>query len=479
MVFSSPAFFVFFAVFFPLYVLAPARHRLSVIIAGSTVFYAWWKVSYTWLPYLLMAIAYGGAQWMERGGSDVARRRRAAATVAALFVPLIVFKYANFLYADVAGPLFGWRGRLVDVSLPLGVSFITFTLTAFVVDIYKRRFSAKHDASTVLGYVLFFPHLIAGPILRPRELIPQLERPGAARRRPAVAVAIFTIGLMKKLVFADPIGEGVDAIYRAAHASAAPITAPAALLAIYGFSAQIYCDFSGYTDMAIGLALLLGVRLPNNFLRPYSATSLVEFWRRWHITLSYWLRDYLYIPLGGSRGGRVAEVRNVIVTMTLGGLWHGANWTFVIWGVLHGIGVAVVHAFSRVFRWPLRPGDSDRLSARRGRMPAWIGLVLTFHVVTVLWIFFRAPSVGDAAHLLRAVFAGGWSDAPAVLSANLFMTLLVAVCLLLHRFDDHRRIRAAVRYVRPELRWPALAALWLIAIAVSQGSSAKFIYFDF
>src|SRR5262252_6101395 len=155
--------------------------------------------------------------------------------------------------------------------------------------------------------------------------------------------------------------------------------APAALLAIYGFSAQIYCDFSGYTDMALGLALMLGIRLPNNFFRPYAAGSIIDFWRRWHVTLSFWLRDYLYIPLGGNRNGRLQEIRNIMITMTLGGLWHGASWTFVIWGALHGLAVSVVHVLTRVLRW-------SWLSA----MPAWFAVLLTFHFVTFAWVFFRA-----------------------------------------------------------------------------------------
>ena len=465
MLFSSPAFFVFFLVYLCLHLVVPARLRVWLIIAGSTVFYAWWRVAYTWLPYALMATAYLGAIWMERAPDEVGRRRRAALAIVVLFLPLLVFKYTDFVYRDVLGPFFGWRGTLLGLPLPLGVSFVTFTLTAYVVDIYQRKFSGRQPASTVLAYVLFFPHLIAGPILRPYELIPQLNQPRkAALRRVAVPLAIFTLGLVKKLVFADQIADTVDDIYRQ---SGAGISGPSALLAIYGFSAQIYCDFSGYTDMALGLALMLGVRLPTNFLRPYTADSIVDFWRRWHITLSYWLRDYLYIPLGGSRHGRVKETRNVIVTMALGGLWHGANWTFVIWGLVHGIGVAVVHTLQRVFK-----------SSRA--MPRWLGVVITFHFVTVAWVFFRAPDVGTALQMLRAAVAGGgWASAATFAGRNAFILSLLAVFFLVHRYDDHRRVKAVVRWARPEVFWPVVVLLWVVAVTVSQGSSAKFIYFDF
>ena len=465
MLFSSPAFFVFFLVYLCFHLTVPARYRVWLIIVGSTVFYAWWRVAYTWLPYALMATAYFGAMWMERAPDDGSRRQRATIAVVILFVPLFVFKYTDFVYRDVLGPVFGFRRALLNLPLPLGVSFITFTLTAYVVDIYKRKFSGHQPASTVMAYVLFFPHLIAGPILRPYELIPQLNQPRqAALRRIAVPLAIFTLGLVKKLVFADQIADAVDAVYQQ---SAGNVTAPSALLAIYGFSAQIYCDFSGYTDMALGLALMLGVRLPTNFLRPYTADSIVDFWRRWHITLSYWLRDYLYIPLGGSRHGRVQETRNVVVTMALGGLWHGANWTFVIWGLFHGVGVAVVHALHRAFKGAYA-------------IPHWLSVAITFHFVTVAWVFFRAPDAARAVQMLRAAAAGGgWADAMAFAGGNVFILALLAVFFLLHRYDDHRHVKAAVRWVRPEVFWPAVILLWIVAVTVSQGSSAKFIYFDF
>ena len=465
MLFSSPIFFAFFAVYFLFHLLIPSRYRVYLIICGSTIFYAWWKIEYVWLPYVLMAIAYGGVAWMERAADQPARKCRAITAVAVLFLPLVFFKYTNFLYGDVVGPLFGFDGKLIDLPLPLGVSFVTFTLTAYIVDIYRRRFPSGQSVSTILAYVLFFPHLIAGPILRPIELVPQLEYPRALRRTVVTAaIAIFTLGLVKKLVFADPFALLVDAVYGQVGAP----TGPEALLALYGFSLQIYCDFSGYTDMAIGIALLLGIRLPNNFAQPYGATSIVDFWRRWHITLSYWLRDYLYIPLGGSRGGQARQARNILITMALGGLWHGANWTFVIWGLLHGIGVAAVHTMRRAFNVKTLTG-----------IPRWFGVLLTFHFVTIAWAFFRAPTVGQALHMLAGPFVGGWSGVLDVAAAEAFPVVLLVVFFLLHGLDDHRRIKWATRNLRSEIVWPLIVLLWVLAIAVSQGSSAKFVYFDF
>jgi D-alanyl-lipoteichoic acid acyltransferase DltB (MBOAT superfamily) len=462
--FSSPVFFIFFVIYFAVHQAVPARFRNYLIICGGTIFYAWWRVEYTWLPFFLTAVAFWGVVWMERALTPARRKQRATLAIVVLFLPLVVFKYTDFLYRDVIGPFAGWRGGLLSVPLPLGVSFITFTLCAYIVDTYKRTFSESHSGKTVLAYVLFFPHLIAGPILRPHELIPQLEHPGGQQlRRLALPLGLFTLGLVKKLVFADQIAPVVDELY--AHPES--LNGPSALLVFYGFAVQIYCDFSGYTDMALGLALMLGVRLPNNFFRPYAARSIVEFWRRWHVTLSFWLRDYLYIPLGGSRHGRVREARNIIVTMALGGLWHGANWTFVIWGLLHGVCVSIVHALHRV-------------AGARRRLPEWAGVLLTFHVVTIAWVFFRAPTVTGAVNVLHAaLFAGGWTLASSVFASNAFVLSLMVVFFCLHRYDDHRRVKAAFRSVRPEVLWPMMLGLWVLAIAISQGSSAKFIYFDF
>ena len=464
MLFSSPVFFLFFVIYFAVHQAVPPRFRNYLIICGGTIFYAWWRVEYAWLPFFLTVVAFWGVVWMERAPSHAARKLRTTVAIVVLFLPLVIFKYIDFLYRDVIGPFAGWQGGLLNAPLPLGVSFITFTLCAYVVDIYKRKFSESHSGPTVLAYVLFFPHLIAGPILRPHELIPQLEHPRRQLlKRLALPLGLFTLGLVKKLVFADQIAPVVDALY--AHPES--LNGPRALVAFYGFAVQIYCDFSGYTDMALGLALMLGVRLPNNFLRPYAAGSIVEFWRRWHVTLSFWLRDYLYIPLGGNRHGRVREARNIIVTMALGGLWHGANWTFVIWGLLHGVCVSIVHAVQKA-------------TGGRRLLPQWAGVLLTFHFVTVAWVFFRAPSARAAVGVLHAaLFAGGWMTASSVLAANAFVLSLIVVFFALHRFDDHRRVKAAFRSVRPEILWPIMVGLWVLAITISQGSSAKFIYFDF
>jgi len=463
MLFSSPEFFIFFLVYFIVHLFTPLKFRIYLIIFGSTIFYAWWKVDYVWLPFLLAAIAYGGLLWIEHGATRSARAWRLGITITGLFLPLVIFKYTDFIFGDVLGPLMDWRGKILNVPLPLGISFVTFTLTAFVVDIARGQYKGRPSFSHTLAYVLFFPHLIAGPILRPADLLPQFAAPRRNAIRPLAAVAIFTAGLVKKLVFADTIAVMIDATY----GNPSP-TLPEAVFAIYGFAVQIYCDFSGYTDMAIGLAMLLGIRLPNNFASPYCAGSPVDFWRRWHITLSFWLRDYLYIPLGGNRAGHLKEFRNIMVTMVLGGLWHGASWTFVIWGAVHGLAISASHLFRRIW------GDIFDQGLMR-----WIAILLTFHFVALTWVFFRAPTFAKAIGMFHALAHGSWDDMGAYSSSHLFPLVLMVVFFPVHKLDDHRRIILAIRRIRRELVWIGIAFGWVLAITISQGSSAKFIYFDF
>ena len=467
MLFSSPVFFLFFGAYLLLHILLPLRYRLPLIIVGSLVFYGYWNPWYVWIPFMFIAIAYYGSIWMMAAEEGASRRGRMAVVIAILLVPLIVVKYTGFFYNDVFGALFQVGGRIASWTLPLGISFITFTLIAYIVDVYYGRFPLERNMAMLSGLVLFFPHLIAGPILRPAELLPQLrhQKPGIGTHA-FLGVCIFTLGLTKKLVFADSFAPIVERVFAAE--GGAGLTAAEYLLGIYGFALQIHCDFSGYTDMAIGTALVLGVRLPENFQRPYVSASVVEFWTRWHITLSRWLRDYLYIPLGGNRLGYPRQVLNLLVTMALGGLWHGANWTFVIWGVAHGVGIAFVHAVRRI---PL-------LRALL-RLPRWVFVIVTFHFVAVLWIIFRAPDMVTAARVARGPFLAGWGALAPFALENAFALGLLAVFFVLHRWDDHRTVERIVRFLPRAALAPIIAAAWILAIAVSQGSSAKFIYFDF
>lgn len=469
MLFSSPPFFLFFAIYFALYLVTPARFQLALVIAGSTFFYACWIPSYVWVPYLLIGIAYVGALWIGRTRAAPGAGRRLALAVTALLLPLAIVKYGRFLYQDVLGSPLGASFSLPVIALPLGISFITFTLIAYVVEVHRGSFPVERGLGRLTGLALFFPHLIAGPILRPQQLLPRLALPRSPRRDLAVratfGIALFSLGLVKKLVIADPLGAAVDPIYAAPHASA---SAQQYLLAMYAFPIQIYCDFSAYTDMAIGLATLIGVRLPQNFLVPYGAESMTEHWRRWHITLSSWMRDYVYIPLGGNRGAFARQLCNVMLTMGIVGLWHGASFCFVLWGLYNGMLIA----FERV---------ADRLRALRPfpELPRSVRVVRTFHLIAAGGILFRAPDLATAARVAAGPFQAPLEPLSAFLYANLTVLVVLGVALATHRFDTQRQLRRAVQHLPPVLYPPLIAAAWILAIVVSSGTSAKFIYFDF
>lgn len=464
MLFSEPQFLLFFVGYVIIHILLPAQFRIYLVIAGGIVFYSWWRVDYVWVPFGLSVIAFYGAAWVDSAANQSPRKQRLWAVSIVLLLPLLIVKYAYFSLNSILGLVVDPTRVLADPAvlrwaLPLGISFITFTGLAYVMDVYRRKYPREKSLALMLSYILFFPHLIAGPILRPHELMPQLkQKRRALNARILLGISIFTLGLVKKLVFADQIAAAVEPVYL----GAAGLTAWHYLVAIYGFSVQIYCDFSGYTDMAIGLSYLLRIRLPTNFLRPYSATSLAEFWRRWHITLSFWLRDYLYIPLGGSRNGQARRIINLLITMTLGGLWHGANWNFALWGVIHGIGLGAVH-----------------LMKGRLLLPRWFGIFITFHFVTLAWVFFRAPNMATALRVLTGPFRESYGNAASTLAQAAFPVMLCMIFFATHQFDRHARLRWASVRMNKTLQSSVIVLLWIVAVTVSQGSSAKFIYFDF
>jgi D-alanyl-lipoteichoic acid acyltransferase DltB (MBOAT superfamily) len=466
--FNSPVFIAFFVCYLIAHCLTPNRYRLWTMIAGSAMFYGYWNWAFAGLPFLLVLLALL-ATWFTVSADPRQRRFRLAIGVVVLLMPLLFFKYTNFIWTDVIGALvdlegIARRGKLLTVPLPLGISFVTFTLIAYLVDVSTGKYPFKTSPRWLLGYTLFFPHLIAGPILRPHELIPQLHRGMPVRRGNLLpGMALFTVGLIKKTILADPIGTVVTTIY--AHSSGR--SAVEYLFAFYGFAVQIYCDFSGYTDMALGTALILGVRLPGNFLRPYLAASIADFWRRWHITLSHWLRDYVYIPLGGGRGGAGKTMRNVMITMAVGGLWHGANWTFLIWGVLHGAGVAGSHLLQRhAPRW-MRP-------------PNWVLVLVTFHVVALLWIFFRSPDLTTALTMLYGCLGGAsFENTAGFIKEHVFEIALMIAFFLSHPWDDGRRVRIMARTHPPIVVGAVIAMGVLLVIAIGSESPAKFIYFEF
>lgn len=467
MIFHSSIFLFFFTIYFILHLAVAPKYRLTLIILGSTLFYAYWDPYYIWVPYLLTFLSYIGALWIDVTNKKT-KQLRMLTVISILLLPLLLVKYSHFLYNDLLSPILHLGSADLKLSLPLGLSFITFTAIAYVADVYRQRYPVERRISMLTGLFLFFPHLIAGPILRPHDLLPRLNHPHSSRKglsvRTLFAITIFSIGLLKKLVFADSIAIWVDKVYE----NLEGFTALGYMLAIYGFSLQIYCDFSGYTDMAIALAILLGVKLPTNFLQPYSATSIVNFWRRWHITLSNWLRDYLYISLGGNRTGYLRQAINILITMTLGGLWHGASWTFAIWGALQGFGIAVVHGFRKLFG-----------TTFINRLPNIVWTFITFHFITFCWILFRSPDLETAYKIMCGPFTAPVGDYPVFIREHLFDILLLSLFFVTHPFDSHQNIRRMISLCPRHLLWFIIGMCWLLALTMNISSSEKFIYYDF
>jgi alginate O-acetyltransferase complex protein AlgI len=374
----------------------PARLWL---LAASLVFYGWWSWAYLALLLLTMILNWSLSSLIRSArDSDVAGAR--AITTCGIAVNLGMlgyFKYATFIAGNLAA-LTGLEFALEAVVLPLAISFHTFQQIVYLVDVLRGR-ARQYTLHDYLLFVSFFPQLIAGPIVHHHELLPQFERREIYRFQDAAfadGVTFFLFGLVKKLAIADPVGALATPIFHTAAAD--PPGAAEAWLAITAFSVGLYFDFSAYSDMAVGLARMFGIQLPYNFNSPYKATSIIDFWRRWHMTLSRFLRDYVYIPLGGNRLGVTRRYVNLMATMLLGGLWHGAAWTFVVWGALHGFYLLVNHAWS---------GFAARVEAANGRRPtlgAPLAHAMTLLAVMVAWVFFAAPSFASAISVLAGMF---------------------------------------------------------------------------
>ncbi len=467
MLFHTSAYFWLFAITFVLHwgVLRSQRQRTVLLLVSSLVFYAHWNPLLVLLVVATAVYDYVlGKRIEEAEGS-----RRRALLVAAIAVPLgllAFFKYTNFLIGT-SWPLaraLGAEGGppILDIVLPLGISFYTFETIAYVTDVYRRRIPAERNPLDYALFLLFFPHLIAGPIIRPGRFFPQIRSTHRLSwSRIETGARLFLLGLFKKAVIADQLAQIVDPVFAAPEAYGSSAVWAAALC----YAVQIYCDFSGYSDMAIGSAFALGLKLPVNFRMPYFASSPADFWRRWHISLSTWLRDYLYIPLGGNRRGRAATYRNLMITMLLGGLWHGAAWTFVAWGAWHGLLLAV----HRAIPWPAWTG---------ARVLHPLKVAATFLLVTIGWVPFRAQSFEDAATLLERMFVPtvGLVLEPPVAALVAAILALVLAAHLLATFVDLPRL---ARRLPAPLMGGALAAGLLLAQLLTPDAGGAFIYFQF
>jgi alginate O-acetyltransferase complex protein AlgI len=447
MVFTSFVFLKFFTVvFIGLWLTRTRTLRQLLILVASAFFYAYWKPAYLLLLLTPSMIDYWCSIHIE-DSEDPSRRR------AWLLVSLITnlgllayFKYTNF-FIDNIGMLLGRQIPHLDIVLPVGISFYTFKTLSYTIDVYWRHIPACRSLWKYAMFVTYFPELVAGPIVRASVFLPQMNRSlRPSWSRTLLGLQVVLLGVTKKLVIADRMAGIVDPVF-AAPAAYTPLTVISAVVA---YSLQIYCDFSGYSDIAIGVSKIIGFDLPENFNMPYLATSLTDFWRRWHMTLSGWLRDYLYIPLGGNRHGRLMTYRNLMITMLLGGLWHGANWNFVFWGLLHGCGLAVNHWWTRDRKGAVR----ERAGA--GRATLVVQWLATYVFVCLAWIFFRSRDLDTSLLILRKILYLDTSGSPWFYSP-LFMLLpavIVAHILGWMAAKQGLAIGTTVRWIEPPV-WAA------------------------
>ncbi|MDR0961514.1 MAG: MBOAT family protein [Mediterranea sp.] len=473
MIFSSGLFLWMFAAFVLVY--ASLRRRLTTRLLFVTAFsyYFYYKSSGTY--FFLLSIVTVFDFYIARFMSlSTIRWERKAWVVLSLIINLgllAYFKYTNFL-ADFVASLTGGTIHHYDIFLPVGISFFTFQSLSYTIDVYRKQITPLTNLLDYAFYVSFFPQLVAGPIVRARDFIPQIRQPLTITRE-MFGQGIFLIlsGLFKKAVISDYISVNfVERIFD----NPSLYSGVENLMGVYGYALQIYCDFSGYSDMAIGLALLLGFRFPKNFDSPYQSASITEFWRRWHISLSSWLRDYLYISLGGNRKGKIRQYINLIITMFLGGLWHGASWNFVIWGLFHGVALAVHKLWMSVTR---RPKGYRSQGIRRV-----LGVIVTFHFVCFCWIFFRNADFATSVEMIRQITTAFHPAVlPQLLAGYPAVFALMALGFVLH-FCPARWEEACSRGVTrlPLAGKVALAVLLIyIVIQIKSTDIQPFIYFQF
>jgi alginate O-acetyltransferase complex protein AlgI len=518
MLFNSYEFiFVFLPITLLVYFLVgrarDQRLALGWLLLASLFFYAWWKPANLWIILFSVCFNYGVARYCIHGANPLRRKWFLIFGIAANLGLLGYFKYANFFvdnWNELGGPIL----HFPRIILPIAISFFTFQQIVFLVEAYRGE-AGDYDFLHYALLVTFYPHLIAGPIVHYREMLTQFTRPNVTRFRPShfsVGVTIFCIGLFKKVVMADGVAPFANSIFDAA-AGGASLTPHEAWTGALAYTFQLYFDFSGYSDMAIGLARMIGIRFPMNFNSPYKSINIIDFWRRWHITLSRFLRDYLYIPLGGNRKGRIRRYTNLFITMLLGGLWHGAGWTFVIWGGLHGLYLVINNVWQALRE---RLGFTRTTLLGRG-----VARVLTFGCAVLAWVFFRAQGFAAARTMLSAMFGGnsaaiatgpvaahpalqrlgplermfphdlidpyaaiGWIAALwliAWFAPNTQQIMARYRPVLEHRAIDAMAFRNRWLLWRPSYAWSAVMALLSAAALVTLwiGSNADFIYFQF
>jgi alginate O-acetyltransferase complex protein AlgI len=463
MLFNSFDFVLFFLIVLVVSSILSHRPRLYFLLASSYFFYGYWNWKYTGLLLLSTLIDFFAALGIEKASTSSRKKLFLIISLVMNLSQLGIFKYYNF-FVESLDPWVHWNMPALQLLLPVGISFYTFQSMSYTIDVYRGELAARKSFIDFALFVSFFPQLVAGPIVRAKDFLYQLDfKPQVTSEQIRSGMHLILRGYIEKVVIADNLAPVVQRIYSnpSAHSGAD------LWIATYCFAFQIFCDFAGYTDIARGCARLLGYEFLENFRRPYVATNIVDFWRRWHISLSTWLRDYLYIPLGGSRKGMKRTYLNLMLTMVLGGLWHGANWTFLLWGLYHGLLLSVTrfiqHFRQRTVRTP------KKWTAARP-----FAMILTFHLVCIGWVLFRAENIQIAGQMLQAMFV--FPLGSTTLMPYAYFCALLFVAMVLHDSVD---LRAAFE----RRSFPVRALVVLLAfLALSIFVPAKrvaFIYFQF
>jgi len=473
LLFNSLTFVVFFAIVLALHNAPfPWRAKKVNLLIASYLFYAAWNPPFVILLWISTVVDWYVAKAIFRSESQTRRRSWLVVSIAVNLGILGFFKYGTFLlenFVTIVGALgFDFQPAAPSIILPIGISFYTFQTMAYSLDVYLRRAKPAGRFLDFALFVTFFPQLVAGPIVRPTQLIPQFAEPKRASSKQLMwGLGLMTLGIFEKVVLADgALAPASEAVFGAG----GTVPFVDAWLGAMAFGGQIFCDFAGYSTTAIGAALCLGFSLPNNFRYPYAAVGFSDFWGRWHISLSTWLRDYLYIPLGGNRKGRRRTYINLALTMLLGGLWHGAAWTFVAWGALHA-------AYLMLERW-LRETFGESLIARKAHAQFVMGF-FTYLLVNVTWVFFRAQDFGSAWSLVGSMFGFTAGATPALAGIYIIQAVVViAVILVTHVWMRERELEDVVT-ATPSWLVGLVWAGMLFAIIITQGGGDAFIYFQF
>lgn len=471
MIFTSAAFLLFYLLVFCVYWSLRGRGAQNwFLLLASQVFYGWWDWRFLGLMWACIAICHVATRMIATG-----RRPRAAmvGAIVLLLGLLGAFKYYNFFahslvqLADAVGVHLS--DATLSIILPVGISFFVFEAICYVVDVWRRDIEADPSLLHTALYISFFPKMMAGPIIRASDFMPQLQRARVFTAQDfVVGMKLFLVGFVYKAVFSDSVSPFVDEVY----AAVGDYDDHSLVMATVGFYAQIYFDFCGYSLMAIGVARTLGFTLPRNFNFPYVATSVTEFWRRWHISLSTWLRDYLYISLGGNRGGERKRQRNLLLTMLLGGLWHGASWNFVFWGGLHGVALVLHKAFADATARIPRPA----LFAAAWTLCAWL---LTQGFVLLSWVPFRAQDFADTTRVLGAFAGTGEGGARAAIPYLAILLPLAVDTLVVGISSTRLRLARHLPVLRPAIAALVLGGVAAVALAGMPLSVKSFIYFQF